>query len=239
MDGYFVYFFYDSENNLLYVGKTVTLKNRMRQHFSKDILEVETWRQTIDRENIVLYQCINLTDLELYETYFINKYNPIYNLDKVYNQQPSFDLPYLKPIMYNYEGIIRRGLGTFKDYCIRYLEEPEEREEIAKRFPIIERTFNILGAKKIKALGCAKARFEQELEAYDNNETISEEIRKGFAPGFYIPSDIKVTLQSIYDNLGVVKKAKATDIEKVFNVKLQSKKSSGKVIKGYFIKEVE
>ena len=70
----------------------------MKQHFSKTTVEKEPWKAEVDKNKIVLFRCENPTDLELYETYFINKYKPLYNVDKVFYYESSFDLPELKAI---------------------------------------------------------------------------------------------------------------------------------------------
>lgn len=93
-----IYFFYDSEDNLLYIGKSNCFKMRMKQHFSKATIEKEPWKTEVDKNKIVLFRCENPTDLELYETYFINKYKPKYNVEKVYSYESSFDLPKLEAI---------------------------------------------------------------------------------------------------------------------------------------------
>lgn len=58
---------------------------------------MDLWKHTIDKQNVVIYKCDNPTDMDLYETYFINKYHPIYNLEKVFNYLPKITLPELKP----------------------------------------------------------------------------------------------------------------------------------------------
>ena len=98
MKGDFVYFFYDYSNTLLYVGKTSNITERMRQHLSPKNILGQPWKESLNKKNIILYKCENPTDLDIYETYFINKYKPNYNRDKCYKYQPSFDLPYLEPI---------------------------------------------------------------------------------------------------------------------------------------------
>ena len=94
----YIYIFLDNDENILYIGKTTQLRGRMLQHFYVEVVEKEIWKKQINLENIILFECKNATDLELYETYLINKYNPLHNKDKVFNNKPTFDLPYLEPI---------------------------------------------------------------------------------------------------------------------------------------------
>lgn len=93
----YVYFFYDSEDNLLYIGKSMSVMNRLRNHFSKKELITNPWKSTIDKQKVVLYECQNSTDLDVYETYFINKYKPKHNVDKIYHYPLSFEPPYIEP----------------------------------------------------------------------------------------------------------------------------------------------
>lgn len=106
----YIYFFYDSNNILLYIGKTTNLINRLRCHFSKDNLISEPWKQLVDRDKITYYQCITRTDLDVYETYFINEYNPKHNMDKVFHDNLSFNLPYLEPISLKRQYEIAQGV---------------------------------------------------------------------------------------------------------------------------------
>ena len=98
MKGNFVYFFYNHSNTLFYVGKTSNITERMKVHLSPKCIKDQPWKESLDRKNIILYECENPTDLEIYETYFINKYRPIHNRGKYYKEIPSFDLPYLEPV---------------------------------------------------------------------------------------------------------------------------------------------
>lgn len=95
----YIYFLYDYNDNLLYIGKTVNLIQRLKCHFNKLGLKLQPWKQDVDKDKIVIYRCNNDTDLDMYETYFINKYKPKYNLEKVFLCTSSFDLPYLEPII--------------------------------------------------------------------------------------------------------------------------------------------
>ena len=98
MKGDFVYFLYDCNSTLLYVGKSSNIATRIKHHLSIKDSKNYHWKQNIDRTNIILYRCSSPTDLDIYETYFINKYNPTHNLDKTYKYESSFELPYLEPI---------------------------------------------------------------------------------------------------------------------------------------------
>ena len=84
----------------------------------------------------------------------------------------------------------------------------------------IKTYYDLLGAKRIIALGCKEARLKEELRILNNNSSIRSEIYKEFQAGDKITKkDIKVRLQNIYDKLGLKKKATATQIKDYFEVR--------------------
>lgn len=109
----FIYFFYDSNDNLLYIGKTINLISRLKCHFSKEVVKVEPWKELVDKDKIIIYECKTCTDLDVYETYFINKYHPEYNKDKVYNDTLTFELPELEPISLKQEYELAKEVVEF------------------------------------------------------------------------------------------------------------------------------
>ena len=128
---------------------------------------------------------------------------------------------------------------NFIDVCRLLHQGKGNLIEARKQFPLLDKAYPILGMKGLYKLGFNTFKINNALAAFDNSELIETEIRRTFTEGFYVPGDVKVILQSIYDNLGVIKKAKAKDIELMFNTKMSSKKINNKVVKGYFIREVE
>lgn len=236
MKGCFVYFLYSLDGRLLYVGMTCRLTRRMQDHFDKQLVEIETWRKNIDRNNIILYTCNNKVDLVIYETYFINKYKPTKNQEKVYNQVPTFDLPYLEPIHYEY-GERDRRTHTFKYYCKKYVNEPETRHLLPKEFEIIKEIYEKLGSAKMKALVFNKRRMEEALFTFDSKELIKSEIIKTFVPGFYTRKRVKEILGDIYTRLKVTKGRRSKDLEDIFGIAVSSTLVQGKLINGYLIQE--
>lgn len=72
-----VYRFIDGKGNIIYVGKTVNINNRMQQHFSdKGHLPKECYNSVAKIE----YQKYKTeSDSLIMETYYITKYSPKYN----------------------------------------------------------------------------------------------------------------------------------------------------------------
>ena len=84
------YFIYDNDGELVYVGKSnsnlyerscTSAQERTKGNFSK----------------IELYSMPTQADTNIYEMYFIAKYNPKFNSDSRCIDNPTFELPKLKP----------------------------------------------------------------------------------------------------------------------------------------------
>ena len=81
----YIYRFLDSKGNIIYVGKTVNMDNRMQNHFNKGHLPKECYNSVAKIE----YQKHKTeSDALIMETYYITKYSPKYN-----KLQQSRDLP--------------------------------------------------------------------------------------------------------------------------------------------------
>lgn len=105
MKGLYVYFLYNHKKDLLYIGKTGALRARLGCHISRDL--GVGWKNTIDNKNIIIFECQNACDLDVYETYFINKYKPLHNKDKVFNTQLSFEPPEIISQKYDFSLQLR------------------------------------------------------------------------------------------------------------------------------------
>ena len=72
----YVYRFLDSKGNIIYIGKTVNMDNRMQSHFTKGHLPKECYNSVAKIE----YQKYKTeSDSLIMETYYITKYSPKYN----------------------------------------------------------------------------------------------------------------------------------------------------------------
>ncbi len=131
---FYVYRFLDVENQIIYVGKTNNIKNRMRQHFGKNgHLSEECYEQ------VSLVECIELdseSDMSVLELYFINKWKPVYNSSNKYSSTMSIEIDEsnfcwesLEQMEYNPKGEI----DALKQVTDKYKNQLKEKdEEIAK-----------------------------------------------------------------------------------------------------------
>lgn len=88
-----LYFFYDEEYTLLYVGKAAHLSDRIKAH-------LQGYSNTKDvKQHFEYIRYILLTDAELretYETYYINTMQPKLNIEKTFTYESSrFAFKYL------------------------------------------------------------------------------------------------------------------------------------------------
>ena len=97
----YLYYFLDYNNTIIYIGKTGNIKRRMKEHFLQGHLPKECY----DNVYQIMYACVNDSkyDTEICETLMIDKYKPIFNIDKKFNEnkdKTSFKLPDLnfKPL---------------------------------------------------------------------------------------------------------------------------------------------
>lgn len=96
--------------------------------------------------------------------------------------------------------------------------------------PTISQAYEELGADKMKALKFIKKYFTKETKAQvmfqSQGATISN-LLKLQSGKFYSSKELKETLQSAYDKVGVTKVAKATDITTWYEIKNQSTRING------------
>ena len=81
----YVYRFLDTTGKVIYIGKTINIHNRMKQHFKNGHLPLECYK-SVSRIEYQKYR--TESDSLIMETYYITKYNPKYN-----QLQKSRDIP--------------------------------------------------------------------------------------------------------------------------------------------------
>ena len=120
--------------------------------------------------------------------------------------------------------------GSFKEYCLKYINNTEERSYIGDRFPVIKEAFTRLGAERMKALSYNSSRFlaEMQVNSDSTKNYLIKELRANLEiGGEYIASDVKNLLNNTYKRIGIVKKAKATEIDSYFEVERKTKRFKG------------
>lgn len=80
----YIYRFINYDDVVIYIGKTGNIKNRMRQHFTRGHLPPECYEQIARIEYAKVGTEYNA---EIYETFYIETYHPIFNTDKKYKEK--------------------------------------------------------------------------------------------------------------------------------------------------------
>ena len=83
----FVYKFIDYDDNIIYIGKTNNIERRMQQHFFNGHLDKSCYDNV---HKIFFIKIDGKTNMDMMETFLINKYHPKYNEDKQFNELLDF-----------------------------------------------------------------------------------------------------------------------------------------------------
>lgn len=88
MSKYYIYRFLDKNNKIVYVGKTVSLKKRLKSHFNINggNLSEEQYSKVEKIEYLITK---NRIDMDIKELYYINKWKPKFNKSNKYNNNST------------------------------------------------------------------------------------------------------------------------------------------------------
>src|SRR5690606_11110120 len=75
-------YFYNINDELLFVGKARKLRQRIKKHFEDTVSPIKMHRDEVYRIDICLVE--DPMEREIYETYIINQLKSKYNVDKVF-----------------------------------------------------------------------------------------------------------------------------------------------------------
>lgn len=108
-------------------------------------------------------------------------------------------------------------IDRMKDYCdYKEADTLASRcvaNQMARKYPELHIYYDSLGADKIRALSYQESKLKEEYSFVIKSANIEHRVNQWFSSGSRIPkNEIKARLQMIYDELGLKKKAKATDI---------------------------
>jgi predicted GIY-YIG superfamily endonuclease len=131
MKGYYIYKALDINLEVIYVGLTTNVNQRMKQHKMSS-----EWYDEADY--IFIAECDNKTSMLLYEQYYINKYNPKYNKkDKRYDEVKILKVNDLI-FYYEYKSNISIINNYYNiDYRISKLTEEVLNEKISVKNDVI------------------------------------------------------------------------------------------------------
>ena len=124
----YVYYFEDTNKEIIYVGHTKNIHSRMRNHFgSTGHLEERCYTET----NLVYYAKLNsLNEARLYEIYLIGKLKPKYNTVFAEGGVVTVELPPLDFKLYDLKkedsALNDELLKSYKELLHRQIQQPME-----------------------------------------------------------------------------------------------------------------
>ena len=136
---------------------------------------------------------------------------------------------------------------SFKEAFLKYAElsknpyclDEEAKNHLAAIQPLIVDAYNKLGEDKVRSLKYVKKAIETALlnqnKDNSNEYKVAKILNDYIHIGFISSAELKANIAKAYETLGIIRKAKATDIEGYFDCKATSKRIEGKVTKGYEI----
>lgn len=77
-----LFFFYNKDNELLFVGKARKIRQRIKKYFDGNIAPLNSHVSEVFK--IEVYEVEDAMERDIYETYAINKFRAKYNFDKKY-----------------------------------------------------------------------------------------------------------------------------------------------------------
>lgn len=117
-----IYRFKDKDNNIIYIGKAVNIKNRLKngRHRGEGHLPEHAYDDTVRIEFTRIFDKSKLKEIE---KYYITKYNPKYNTQYADYTEPNIieGLENVQWTMYWERDMVKYDLERFKkDYFVNY-----------------------------------------------------------------------------------------------------------------------
>jgi hypothetical protein len=232
-----IYLFYNSDKELLYIGKTSRIQSRFLQHSNTANTFEDDWRNKISYAEV--FELKSSCDREIYETYLINKLRPKHNVDKVYKDLTSIELPELKKtftVLFSYSDIcllrssFENSILQLKDLYPSHnqvLSKEQEKfiEGVFYKYPYLKVVIDRLGYDYIESQNYKTdkvKRKSRQLIPLSVDELIMEELRDNFFiqfRGTMSNNELVCLLDDIYKSLDICLKAKANHIEKYYHAK--------------------
>ncbi len=141
------------------------------------------------------------------------------------------------------ESFLLAFYGSFEDkmkmYCDFLQAHPDYKAKLEwlPQIPLeIKSYYNAIGPDNLRAKSYKEADIKQYLGCVSLQDSIKAAAESMFVKGqFYTLKQTKEMVQSIYDNYGIAKKAKATDLEELLDCSVSKQTVDGRRENGYVI----
>lgn len=77
-----IFMFYNSKDELLFVGKARKLRPRIKKHFEDTVSVMKPHRDEVTKIEVCIVE--DPVEREIYETYIVNTFKAKYNVEKVF-----------------------------------------------------------------------------------------------------------------------------------------------------------
>lgn len=139
---FYVYRFLDQNDNIIYIGKTNNMDNRMYIHFHSGHLPKECYCSVSKIEYIKLETKI---EMDIVELYYINKVKPKYNIKDKQNEELQLNLKE----EYKWHTYLSNSITQKKEFTIKLngylanenLNLKNKNKELSKRFKELNSNF--------------------------------------------------------------------------------------------------
>lgn len=113
-----LYFFFNDDDELMYIGKAVSLYHRVREHIKGKWSNTYGYSHNFTKIGILVIETEEERDS--LETEMINKYKPLLNLAKVTSYTTSrYNRKYMSQELIDHEeNFQRRFDAAMKDFCL-------------------------------------------------------------------------------------------------------------------------
>lgn len=152
------------------------------------------------------------------------------SINNFYENSNRFELSVNKSLKLNFM-VTKNAKNIIKAYC----EGSIDLDSACKLCSLIEESQDLMTKDDYKRLCFQPSKIRTELNNRRSQDVILLEIKNKFQPGFHSSKDIKILLTNLYKDLGMDKKAKASDVEPVFSIKPTRKSIEGKTVVGYVV----
>ena len=137
---FYIYKMYSQDNELLYIGKTTNIESRINQHFTKDMIKNQPWKENVSY--IDYYEFKTKVDMDIMELYYIALERPKYNKLSTDTEKPQIEIIYKcnKP-----KRIIRKPLNK---KILEIIIDKSIKKKMINNLNIYEGKLNNIGMKE-------------------------------------------------------------------------------------------
>ena len=221
------------------VNNNPALKVGAEKSLNKDFIKKDDFGMYYLNDMLVK---LDLFTIKLEQSIYKNGISIVknYNKNRIVTTAPEYE---------KLEGTIKGATKklSFKEAFLKYAElaknpycmDEEAKNHLAAIQPLIVDAYNKLGEDKVRSLKYVKKAIETALlnqnKDNSNEYKVAKILNDYIHIGFISSAELKANIAKAYEILGIIRKAKATDIEGYFDCKATSKRIEGKVTKGYEI----